>query len=227
MKNSGLFIKSMAGILFLLTVIGAISCLCYGSLDYPLAWLYLATFFIPVFAITVYLFLFNKPLLTSRLYAGPVAEQRWRQKLIQSAAGLIFIAIYAILALDYRDKWSEVPLWLSYSGDAFCVLAFIFLFFVYKQNTFLSATIEVQENQQVISNGLYGVIRHPMYSGALILMFFTPLALGSLWGLIPVAVLLMVIIFRIIDEEKVLKRHLEGYEAYCKKVKYRLLPLIF
>ncbi len=131
-------------------------------------------------------------------------------------------------ALDYRHKWSNVPLHFSYLADVLCELCIRFIVFeVFKQNTFLSATITVQEKQQVISTGLYTVVRHPMYSGALMLMIFTPPALGSYWGMIPVAVMTAVIVARAIDEEQELRKDLAGYEAYCRYVKYRLIPYIF
>jgi len=199
----------------------------YGSLHYELAWVYLILFFICVTGITVYLFLFDKHLLKSRLGAGPVAETRTTQKIIQSIAGLSFLAIYILSALDYKNKCSNVPLLFSYSSDVVCILAFALLFYVFKQNKFLSATIEVQPNQEVISTGLYGIVRHPMYTGAFILLLSTPIALGSYYGLLPVLVLVVVIIYRAIDEEKELKQNLQGYEEYCRKIKYRLIPFVF
>ena len=199
----------------------------YGSFSYHLAWLYLFVFIVSVIAITVYLFLFDKHLLRSRLAAGPVAETRTTQKVIQSVAGLAFPGIFVLSAFDHKNKWSDVPLLFSYVADLFCVLAFVFLFYVFKQNTFLSATIQVQEKQQVISTGLYGIVRHPMYTGAFILLLFTPIALGSYYGLLPVLVLIAVIIYRAFDEEEELKQNLVGYKAYCEKVKYRLIPFIF
>ena len=227
MKNAILIVKSVAGTLFLMLIMGVALLLPFGSLKYSLAWLYLAVFFVSVSVITIYLFLFDKHLLKSRLAAGPVAETKPIQKLIQSIAGFAFISIYIVSALDYRHKWSNVPLHYSYLSDTFCGLAFVFLFFVFKQNTFLSATIEVQEKQQVISTGLYAVIRHPMYTAAVLLLIFTPISLGSYWGMIPVAILTALIVARTIEEEKELRKNLVGYEAYCNKVKYRLVPFIF
>ncbi len=220
-------LKSLVGILFLMLVMGVAVFLSFGSFKYSLAWLYLAVFFTPVAVITIYLFLFDKHLLRSRLVAGPLAEAKPIQKLIQSIAGLAFISIFIVSALDYRNKWSYVPLHFSYLGDTFCELAFVLLFLVFKQNTFLSATITVQDKQQVISTGLYAVIRHPMYTGALMLLIFTPTALGSYWGMIPVVILTAVIVARAIDEEQELRKNLIGYETYCNKVKYRFIPYIF
>ena len=227
MKTSELLLKSLSGMLFLLFVMGLVLFVPYGGLNYELAWLYLMLFFICVTGITVYLFLYDKHLLKSRLAAGPVAETRVIQKIIQSVAGLSFLAIYILSALDYKNKYSNVPLYFSYISDMFCALAFVLLFYVFKQNTFLSATIEVQEKQQVVSTGLYGIVRHPMYTGAFILLLFTPMALGSYYGLLPVLILIAVIIYRAMDEEKELKQNLTGYKEYCQRVKYRLIPFVF
>jgi len=199
----------------------------YGSFNYNLAWLYLIVFTVSVVWITVYLFLFDKHLLRSRLAAGPVAETRTIQKVIQSVASIAFIGIFLLSAFDYKNNWSNVPLEFSYVANLFCALAFVLLFYVFKQNTFLSATIEVQEKQQVVSTGLYGIVRHPMYTGALALLLFTPIALGSYYGLFSVLILVVVIVYRAIDEEKDLKQNLVGYKEYCEKVKYRLIPFIF
>ncbi|HEV3411010.1 MAG TPA: isoprenylcysteine carboxylmethyltransferase family protein [Puia sp.] len=227
MRASELVIKSLAGMLFLMICMGAAIFLPFGSLAYPLAWVYLIIFFTGALLITVYLFVFDKHLLQSRLAAGPLAEPTASQKLIQAAASLAFIGIYLISALDHKYLWSTVPQPICFLSDALCLLAFVFLFFVFKQNTFLSAKIEVQDQQRVITTGLYAVVRHPMYTGALILMLFTPLALGSFWGLIPSLILVIIIGVRAVDEEHQLSAGLVGYKEYCSKVKYRLIPFIF
>ena len=222
-----LVLKSFAGLLFLFCVMSAALFAPFGGFDYSLAWFYLGVFNISVVVITVYLILRDRHLLKSRLAAGPIAETRTIQKIIQSVAGLSFIGIFILSAFDYKNDWSNVPLAFSYVADGLCMLAFVLLFFVFRQNTFLSATIEVQENQQVISTGLYGVVRHPMYMAAFILLFFTPIALGSYYGLCPVFILAAAIIYRTIDEEQDLKQNLAGYKMYCEKVKYRLIPFVF
>ena len=227
MKILELIVKSFLGLLFLLSVMGATLFVPYGSFNYHLAWLYLAVFGIPVVVITVYLFLFDKHLLETRIAVGPVSETRPIEKIIQSIAGIAFLGIFVVSAFDYKNNWTHVPLQLSYVSDLFCLLAFVWLFFVFKQNTYLSATIEVQEKQHVISTGLYGIVRHPMYTGAMILLLFTPIALGSYYGLLPAIVLVVVIIYRAIDEEKELKQNLVGYKEYCEKVRFRLIPSIF
>jgi protein-S-isoprenylcysteine O-methyltransferase Ste14 len=225
--TSALILKSFAGLLFLLCTMGVTLFAAYGSMNYALAWLYLSVFSISVIWITVYLFLFDKHLLQSRLAVGPVAETRAMQKVIQSLAGLMFLGIFVLSALDYRNRWSNVRLGFSYAADFLCALSFVLVFYVFKQNTFLSATIEVQAKQQVIATGLYGLVRHPMYTGALLLLLFTPIALGSYWGLLLVLLLGVVIAFRAIDEEKELKQNLAGYKEYCEKVKYRFVPFVF
>jgi protein-S-isoprenylcysteine O-methyltransferase Ste14 len=165
--------------------------------------------------------------LQSRLAVGPVAETRITQKIIQSVAGLAFVGIFVLSSLDYKSKWSDVPPFISYVADLLCALSFVFLYYVFKQNTFLSATIEVQSRQQVISTGLYGIVRHPMYTGASILLIFTPIALGSYYGLFLVLPLIVVIAYRAVGEEKELKQNLAGYKEYCEKVRYRFVPFVF
>jgi protein-S-isoprenylcysteine O-methyltransferase Ste14 len=227
MKDAPLLIKSLAGMLFLFITMGVAIFLPAGSLKCPPAWIYLGIFFVCVLLITLYLFLFDKHLLKSRLAAGPVAEPTLAQKIIQSLAALAFLAIYITSGFDHRFHRSIVPSSISFFADAGCTLAFVMLFYVFKQNTYLSATIEVQDQQQVISTGLYAVVRHPMYTGAIALMLLTPIALGSFWGLAPSMILAIVIAIRAVDEEHKLSADLAGYKDYCKKVKYRLIPHIF
>jgi protein-S-isoprenylcysteine O-methyltransferase Ste14 len=225
--EGGLLLKSIAGMLFLLIVMGVVLFLPYGSMHYTLAWWYLAAFFAPVLAITLYLYQADKRLLQSRLAAGPVAEPTVFQKVIQAIAALAFLGIYIVSALDYRHEWTTIPYRVSYTADVGCLLSFVLLFFVFRQNTYLSATIEVQAQQQVVSTGLYGLVRHPMYTGALVLMWCTPPALGSLWGLVPAAILTITIYFRALDEEQQLQQQLQGYKDYCQRVRYRFIPFVF
>jgi protein-S-isoprenylcysteine O-methyltransferase Ste14 len=227
MKDTRLLIKSFAGMLFLLITMGFAIFLPAGSFKYPLAWIYLTIFFALVLLITLYLFLFDKHLLKSRLAAGPVAEPTRTQKIIQSLAALAFLAIYITSGFDHRYHWSTMLPLISFLADLGCAGAFVFLFIVFRQNTYLSATIEVQEQQKVISTGLYAIVRHPMYTGALALMLFTPLALGSCRGLAPSILLAVLIAIRAVDEEHKLSADLPGYKDYCKKVKFRLIPHIF
>jgi len=152
-----LVLKSIAGAIFLILMMSLSLFLPFGSIKYSLAWSYLAVFFLSVFCITTYLYLFDKRLLKSRLSVGLHAEKRQFQKIIQLISGLVFISIFIVSAFDYRYNWSSVPLYLSYIGNILCGLAFTYLFFVFKHNPFLSATVEIQENQKVISTGLYAM----------------------------------------------------------------------
>lgn len=138
-----------------------------------------------------------------------------------------FYAVYILSGIDFRFHWSNVSQWLCVLADLFLILAMSFFFVVFKKNTYLNATIEVQDHQQVISEGPYTIVRHPMYSATLLLFMFTPLALGSYYALITFPLMILVLVLRCLDEEKALKKDLPDYESYCKRVKYRLVPFIY
>jgi protein-S-isoprenylcysteine O-methyltransferase Ste14 len=138
-----------------------------------------------------------------------------------------FVASLIVPALDHRFNWSGVPPYLVIIGDAMTALWFYVMFLVFKVNAFSSATIEVSEDQKVVTAGPYAVVRHPMYAGGLMFFIGTPLALGSYWGLLAFAVVLPALIWRLLDEEKFLAKNLPGYVEYCAKVHYRLIPHIW
>ena len=142
-------------------------------------------------------------------------------------ASIGFIALLVVPALDYRFRWSEVPLPGVIAGDLLVAIGFYFIFLVYRENTFTSATIEVAENQKVISTGPYAVVRHPMYASALLYLIGTPLALGSYWGLVALAFMTPFLIWRLFDEERFLAKNLPGYTEYQEKVQHRLLPYVW
>ena len=137
------------------------------------------------------------------------------------------LAGFIISGLDQRFNWSNVPTYITISADIIILLGYLTIFFVFKQNSYASNIIEVNENQKIISTGLYGIVRHPMYIGVLIMFIPTPIALGSYWGLIPFALLPVSLILRILNEEKVLSENLKGYKEYCQKTSYRLIPFIW
>jgi protein-S-isoprenylcysteine O-methyltransferase Ste14 len=198
-----------------------------GTLYYEQAWLYLTIFFGGVLIITVYIFIKDKNLLQSRLKVGSIAEKRKVQKIIQGIASIGFIGMYIISGFDQRYQWSDLPKWLWVFSDVMLISAMIFIFIIFKKNTFLSATIEVKEHQQIVTNGPYSIVRHPMYSAAILLFIFTPLALDSYWALLTLPLMIMVLVLRSLDEERVLNEELKGYIDYCKKVRYRLIPYIW
>jgi protein-S-isoprenylcysteine O-methyltransferase Ste14 len=191
------------------------------------AWIYLLVFVTSSALITIYLWKKDPKLLERRVNAGPSAEKETKQKRIQVFASLAFIALMIVPSLDHRFSWSNVPVLVVIGGDILAALGFFIVFLVFKENTFTAATIEIAPDQTVISTGPYAVVRHPMYAGALIMLFGTPLALGSWWALLLFILMTFVIIWRLLDEERFLAKSLPGYNEYCKKVPYRLIPSIW
>lgn len=188
-------------------------------------WLYWLVFCIPTFVITAY-FLQKDPALIERRIRP--TETRPAQIVGQSMAAILFFGGIIILpSLDYRFEWSFVPPWVSMLGAVVVLGGFVIVFIVFKSNTFTSRAIEHMEGQRVISTGPYSIVRHPMYSGAALIIFATPVVLGSLLGLIPAVLLLFVIVLRIYDEEKMLKIELAGYKEYCEKIRFRLIPYVW
>ena len=219
--------QAMAGFIALFVILGLFLFLSAGTMNYLQGWFYLFSFAIPVLLITLYLFKYDKRLLESRVKAGPVAEKEKSQKIIQSLAQISFILVYVVSGLDYRFHWSQIPLNMSFLADVIVILGLFLVFLVFRENTYTSAIIEVNEDQKVISTGPYNLVRHPMYSGALALMLASPVALGSWYGLAPALGLVYVIVLRLLDEEKFLVKNLKGYAEYCQKVKYHLVPYIW
>ena len=208
-------------------LIGALGILLFApawTLDYWQAWLYWFVFAASSALITAYLWKKDPKLLSRRIDAGPGAESEKSQKQIQLLASFIFLAAMILPSLDHRFSWSAVPLSAVLAGDVLTALGFFIVFLVFKENTFTAATIVVTPGQKVVSTGPYAVIRHPMYSGALVLLFGTPLALGSWWGLLMFIPMLFTIAWRARDEERFLFKNLSGYKEYCQIVRYRLVP---
>lgn len=221
---NNLILKSIAGLVFLLAVLGLVLFVSAGTLDFWQAWVYLADFGICTLLITLYLMQYDQKLLASRVAAGPVAETQKSQQVIQSLASLFFILLFIIPGLDHRYHWSNVPSIVSLIGDLMVALGLYFVFRVFKENSYTSATIEVKDEQKVISTGPYSLVRHPMYAGASVLLIFTPIALGS-WIGVPFALpVILVVVVRLLEEEKFLAANLAGYDTYRQKVRYRLVP---
>jgi protein-S-isoprenylcysteine O-methyltransferase Ste14 len=197
------------------------------SLAYWQGWLYWLILLAGSLAITLYFLRHDRGLIERRMRAGPAAERRPHQKLIQALAALLGCAAIMVSALDHRLGWSTVPPPLVIAGDALVVLAYAIVFLVFRANSFAAATIEVGAGQQVVTTGPYALVRHPMYAGALLAFIGTPLALASWWGLVPAALLAGVIVWRLLDEEIFLARSLAGYDDYRRKVGWRLLPWLW
>ena len=198
-----------------------------GTVRYWHAWVYLSVFFGAAVLTTLDLMRRDPALLERRMRGGPTAETRPAEKVIMLATSAGFIALLVVPGLDHRYNWSTVASSVIVAGDVLVAIGFYFIFLVYRENTFTSATIEVTADQRVISSGPYAIVRHPMYASALLYLLGTPLALGSYWGLVPVAVMLPFLIWRLFDEERLLSASLPGYTEYQQKVRHRLLPGIW
>jgi len=224
---NNLIARTISGFAFLMLVLAIALFLPAGSLRFWQAWVYLAVFAGCTILITAYLVKNDRELLAGRVRAGPVAETQKTQQMIQSLASLFFIGLFIVPGLDFRFDWSNVPPVVSLIADGIVALGFYFVFLVFRENSYTRATVEVSAGQKVISTGPYALVRHPMYAGAMLLILFTPVALGS-WVAIPFSLpLILVIVARLLDEERFLKANLSGYEEYCQKVRYRLVPLIW
>jgi protein-S-isoprenylcysteine O-methyltransferase Ste14 len=197
------------------------------SLRYWQGWLYWLLFGASCILITLYFLRHDRALIERRMQAGPAAETEPRQKLILTFASAALIAMYIVSALDYRFGWSFVSIWLVLVGDALVVLSFYGFFLTFRENAFAAATVRVESEQRVISSGLYAFVRHPMYASAVPLFLATPLALGSWWGLVPAALLLATLVWRLLDEERYLAGNLPGYADYQSRVRTRLIPGIW
>jgi protein-S-isoprenylcysteine O-methyltransferase Ste14 len=197
------------------------------TLNYWQAWVFWLTFSAAVVAISAYFLQKDLTLIASRLKVGAAAEQNRTQQLTQAVISVFFILLLLVPALDNHFAWSNVPAAASLVGDVFVALGLFTIFLVFKENTYTSVLVEVKEGQKVISTGPYSKVRHPMYSGALLMLLFIPLALGSFWGLLAFPPILLAIAVRVVGEEKFLAKDLAGYNEYRLKVRYRLIPYVW
>ena len=222
-----LYVRAWLSLAVLALIMGLLLFIAAGTVRYWQAWIYLLLFFGLSAVITLDLMRHDPALLERRMKGGPTAERRPLQRFIMLGVSLGFIGLLVVPALDFRFKWSAVPLAGVVIGDALFALGFGFIARVYRENTFTSATIEVADGQRVIATGPYAIVRHPMYASALLYLVGTPLALGSYWGLLAVAFMLPFLIWRLVDEERLLAQDLRGYTDYQKRVRYRLVPFLW
>lgn len=219
-----LHLKAFAGLLVLLVAMAGLLFVTAGTSDYWQAWTFLAVYFAFSLAITLYLMKNDQKLLQRRMSGGPIAEKEPAQKIIMSITSLGFVGLLVIPALDHRYAWSQMPPIVALAGDVLVAIGWLAIFFVFRENSFSSATIELAPDQKVIATGPYALVRHPMYSGALVMLAGMPIALGSWWGLLVIVAIMPVLVWRMFDEEKFLARNLPGYVEYQIKVLYRLIP---
>ncbi|BBY31253.1 methyltransferase family protein [Mycolicibacterium sediminis] len=195
-----------------------------GTLSYWQAWVFIAVFIASTIVPSIYLAVHDPAALQRRMTAGPAAESRPLQRIVISATVVLVMATFVVAALDHRFGWSSVPAWLVPLGDVLVAAGLLLAQLVVVQNGYASANITVEQDQPLVSTGLYGVVRHPMYFGALVMLIGTPLALDSFWALLAVAAAVPVLAARITDEEKMLREELAGYVDYSTRVRSRLIP---
>ena len=222
--EKGLFIQAITKFSGGLVLVGLLLFLPAGSLHFWQAWLLMGILFVPMFIAGLVMMGRNPDLLRKRLDAK---EKESEQKTVVALSGLLFIASFAVAGLNWRFKWWVLPDWAVWVAAGLFLLSYMLYAEVLMENTYLSRTIEVQENQKVIDTGLYGIVRHPMYMASTVLFLTMPLVLASPISFFTMLGYLPVIVKRIRNEEKVLEEGLEGYSEYKKKVKYRILPLIW
>jgi protein-S-isoprenylcysteine O-methyltransferase Ste14 len=221
------FVRTLKTTLIGLIVLGAVIFIPAGTFAYWQGWAFIIVFAASTNVIGLYLARKDPALLERRMKVGPAAETRPAQKAIISIAFLSFFALAIVSVLDHRLGWSDVPAWVSVLGNVLVALGLMIDLRVFRENSYGASTIEKMEGQRVISTGPYAVMRHPMYVGAVIMVLGVPLALGSYWGLVFMLIIIPVLMLRILDEEKLLRRELDGYNAYARDVRYRLVPGIW
>ena len=222
--NIKLFIQAIIKYIFGVLIVGSLLFIPANSFEYWNGWLFMGLLFIPMFVAGIILMIKNPELLRKRLNAK---EKESEQKQVILFSAVMFLLGFIVAGLNYRYKWIEIPNSVTIISSILFVIAYILYAEVLRENTYLSRTIEVQENQKVIDTGLYGIVRHPMYAVTILLFLTIPLILGSIISFIIFLIYPIIIAKRIKNEEKVLERDLKGYKEYKNKVKYKIIPLIW
>jgi protein-S-isoprenylcysteine O-methyltransferase Ste14 len=224
---SALNTKALISLAILALVMATVIFVAAGTLDYWQGWTFLLVYFAASLAVTVDLMRRDPALLARRMRGGPFAETESAQRIIMMALSVGFIALIVVPALDHRFGWSAMPSAIVILGDVLVAAGFAAIVRVFRENSFTASTVQVAAGQQVISSGPYAIVRHPMYAAALVLLAGIPLALGSWWGLLVVIALVPMLIWRLLDEERLLAANLPGYRDYQGRVRYRLLPSLW
>ena len=219
-----LFISAISKFLLGAVLVGVFVFLPAGTLSYFQGWLFIGILFVPMFAAGIVMMFKNPTLLQKRLKAK---EKEKEQDLVVKLSGLMFLVGFVMAGLNYRFDWYVLPKGVSIGAAVVFIVAYALYAEVLRENTYLSRTIEVQENQKVVDTGLYGIVRHPMYAVTLLLFLAMPLVLGSLISFVIFLVYPLLIAKRIRNEEEVLERELVGYKEYKNKVRYRMIPFIW
>ena len=220
----GLTGKAFIGLVVLFLIMAALLFGGAGTVDWWQGWTFLAVYFGPSLALTLYLVRWDRELLERRMRGGPWAERQPVQRLIMLVTSSAFVGLTLLPALDRRFGWSHTAPAIELTGDALVALGWLGIFFVFRENSFSSATIELAPGQHVISTGPYAIVRHPMYASAIVMLLGAPIALGSWWGVLALVVMSPALVWRLIDEERFLAANLPGYADYTQKVRHRLIP---
>ena len=195
-----------------------------GTINYLNGIIFMIVLFVPMFIAGILMMIFNPKLLAARLNAK---EKQKEQSIVIKLSGLMFIAGFVIAGLDYRLNWFKLPIIVTYIASIIFIIGYIIFAEVLRENTYLSRTIKVDKDQQLIDKGLYGIVRHPMYFATILMFISMPLILGSIFSFIIFLIYIPLIAIRAVNEEKVLEKELNGYTEYKKKVKYRIIPFIW
>ena len=222
--NIKLFLQALIKYVLGVVIVGILLFFSANSFEYWNGWLFMGLLFIPMFIVGIILMIKNPELLKKRLNAR---EQESEQKWVILFSSLMFLSGFITAGLNYKYKWIELPNIVTIISSILFIVAYILYAEVLRENTYLSRTIEVQNNQKVIDTGLYGIVRHPMYAITILLFLTMPLVLGSIVSFLIFLIYPILILKRIKNEEVVLERDLKGYAEYKKKVKYRLVPFIW
>lgn len=220
----GLFFQAISKFILGVIVIGILIFLPAGTFHYWNAWLFIGILFTPMFFVGIVMMFRNPTLLKKRLNAK---EKQEEQNIVIKLSGLMFATGFVIAGLNFRFEWLMIPNWISWMAAAVFLFSYILYAEVLRENTYLSRTVEIQQGQRVIDTGLYGIVRHPMYSVTIIMFLSMPLVLGSIFSFAVFLVYPIMIAKRIGNEEKVLEKGLEGYMEYKKKVKYKIIPFVW
>jgi protein-S-isoprenylcysteine O-methyltransferase Ste14 len=224
MMNKKLFFQALSKFLIGLIIICILLFIPAGTLDYPNGWLFIALLFIPMFFAGIIMLFKSPDLLRRRLNAK---ESEDEQKTVILVSGIIFLLAFILAGLNFRFGWFKLPTIVIIIASIIFLLAYIMYAEVLRENEYLSRTVEVSEDQKVVDSGLYGIVRHPMYTSTIFLFLSMPLVLDSIFSFVVMLVYPIIIIFRIRNEEKVLENELIGYKEYKEKVKYKLIPYLW
>ena len=224
MMNTKLFFHAFSKFIFGLIIICILLFIPAGTINYPNGWLFIALLFIPMFIVGTIIFFKSPELLKRRLNAK---EEQDEQKIVLLASGIMFILAFALAGLNFRFGWHKLPYAVIIMASIVFLLAYIMYGEVLRENEYLSRTVEVSDNQKVVDDGLYGLVRHPMYTSTIFLFLSMPLVLDCIFSFIVMLAYPIIIIFRIRNEEAVLEKELIGYKEYKEKVKYKLIPYIW